>query len=275
MKQSEEQQQFNRRKNQKALAYTTGICGIILLLFIIIGWKTEPPAPPVVQDLLEINLGNDAEGFGEEQPLVKGEMGQNTEVPIPQPSMAREVPTDVIPDDNAQADAAPVIKPEKAVPKTTKQPNTVTTANVPKAAPKPKLVYNGPGSGTGNGATTDNGYTMQGNNPGGKGDAGSPTGNPDSYGNTPGGKVGGPRVIRGNRRIVSFPSFTGDLAKATIYADIKVAPSGIGTLIKLVKPSTSFNSGYANAISGYLRNIKFNTDDDDGLVTVQFNFNVQ
>ncbi len=274
---ADQQKEFTRIKNRKALAYTAGICAVILLLFILISWKDAPPAPPVAQDLLEINLGNDAEGFGEEQPLVKGEMGKNEETPVVQPNQVKEdVPTEVIPDENAASDAAPVRKPEKVIPKLKKEPNTVTTPApvTPKPAPKPKLVYNGPANGKGNNAATDNGYTMQGNKPGGKGDAGSPTGNPDSYGNTPGGKVGGPRVIRGNRRITSFPSFTGDLAKATIYAEIKVTANGSGTFIKLVKPSTSFNSGYANAISGYLRNIKFNAGDEESTVTVQFNFQV-
>ena len=67
------EQIFEVQKNRKAFTYTLIICGVILLLFIIISWKVQPPTPPVVQDLIEINLGNDEDGFGEIQPLIKGE----------------------------------------------------------------------------------------------------------------------------------------------------------------------------------------------------------
>jgi hypothetical protein len=228
-----------------------------------------------VEDLLEINIGNDDEGFGMEQPLIKGEMSPNTEAPTPQANyIPEDVESTVTPDDNAAPNAAPVRKAEKKVVVQKEAASKTPVLPTTKPVQKPKNVYNGPGSGSGNGADRDNGYTMQGNNKNGSGDAGSPSGNADSYGNTPGGKVGGPRVIRGNRKIISYPSFTGNLAKATIYADIKVSPTGAGTLIKLVRPSTSFSSGYATEIRGFLRNIKFNAADEDGVVTVQFNFNV-
>jgi hypothetical protein len=72
----------------------------------------------------------------------------------------------------------------------TNTPVAVVAPPAPKPQ-KPKLTYNGPGNGTGNGATEDNGYRNQGNKPGGTGDAGDPTGKPDSYGNTPVEKTGG------------------------------------------------------------------------------------
>ncbi len=58
----------------------------------------------------------------------------------------------------------------------------------------------------------------QGNKPGGKGDAGSPDGKPDSYGNNPGGRTGGsglrfPKVIE---ILLTYYIFMGDLPKATI-----------------------------------------------------------
>src|SRR5665647_615152 len=224
---------FEAEKNKKAFTYTIIICGILLILAFIITWPILQPPPPIItQDLLEINLGNNEEGFGGEQPLIKGERAPAREAAVqPQKAAAvKEEPAkDIQPDENAEADAAPITKPEKATPKTNniaKQPTTqpVKTNNPsPVVAPpapkpqKPKLTYNGPGNGTGNGATEDNGYRYQGNKPGGKGDAGDPTGKTDSYGNTPGGKSGGPRVI-GNRKIIKYYSFTGDMDKATVYA---------------------------------------------------------
>lgn len=268
---------FESEKNRKALIYTALICGLLLLMFILISWKDNPPAPPVVEDLLEINLGNNEEGFGEVQPLIKGERSPSQEATVvPTQTAAAQDNNEekVTPDDNAEPDAAPVNKPIKATPKVT-QPTTTTPVTIPAPKPqKPKITYNGPGSGGGNNATEDNGYKSQGNKPGATGDVGDPSGNKDSYGNTSGGKVGGPRVTSGNRKVIRYYSFTAELKKATIYAQIKVAPSGQGTFIKIVKPSTSFESSYADAISGYLRNMQFDKAADESIVTVQFNFTV-
>ena len=268
---------FESEKNRKALLYTAIICGMLLLMFVLISWKDVPPTAPVALDLIEINLGNNEEGFGEEQPLIKGERSPSQEeTVVPQQTAAApdESVDKVNPDDNAEADAAPVNKPVKTIPKVTKPAATAPVA-IPAPKPqKPKVTYNGPGTGGGNNATEDNGYKYQGNKPGGTGDAGDPTGNKDSYGNTPGGKVGGPKVTSGNRKVVRDYSFTAELKKATIYAQIKVAPSGIGSFIKIVKPSTSFDQAYANAISGYLRNMQFDKASDESIVTVQFNFTV-
>ncbi len=267
--------EFESQKNRKAFLYTATICGILLLLFILISWKVMPPSIPVVQDLIEINLGNNDNGFGEEQPLIKGERSPSQEAVImPKQSTPKEAVADKIePDENAEETAAPVNKPEK---KTTKVKTEVAPTPVKVPAPpkpqKPKVTYNGPGNGGGNNANEDNGYKSQGNNPNGKGDNGDPNGNKDSYGNTPGGKVGGPKVTRGNRKIVRYYSFTGELPKATIYAVIKVSAAGQGTFVRFDKGSTSTNPAYANEITKYLKNIQFDKAGDESNVTVQFNF---
>ena len=268
---------FESEKNKKAFIYTAIICGVLLLMFFLISWTVKPVTPPVVQDLIEINLGNNQDGFGDVQPLIKGERSPAKEEII-QPKHINAAPQTaeekVQPDDNAEENAAPVNKPVKSSPKvkTVTEPAPVVTP-VPKPQ-KPKVTYNGAGKGGGNNATEDNGYKYQGNTPGGKGDNGDPNGNKDSYGNTPGGKTGGPRIISGNRKIIRYYSFTGELPKATIYASIQVSPSGQGTLLRLVKPSTSFSSGYSTAISNYLRTMQFDKAGDESTVTVQFNFNV-
>ncbi len=270
---------FDKQRHKKALTYTAIICGALLLMFIFISWTVLPPSPAVVQDLMEINLGNNDEGFGEEQPLIKGPGKPEKEIAEqPQSSPAKEEVAEekITPDDNAEEAAAPVVKSVKKITPVKIASPTPTTAVLPAPKPKtPKLVYNGPGKQNGNNATQDNGYTMQGNNKNGKGDAGDPTGNKDSYGNTPGGKVGGPKVISGNRKVVRYYSFTGELAKATINAVIKVTPSGVGSFVRIGLGSTSFSRDYATAISGYLRTMQFDKADDESVVTVQFNFYVQ
>ncbi len=281
---------FEAEKNKKAFTYTALICGVLLLLAFFITWPILLPTAPVAQDLLEINLGNNEEGFGEEQPLIKGEMAPRQEQPAPQPQQAaatRDEPSrDVQPEDDAEEDAAPVTKVTKPSPKPTevvRQPVTqpvkatttpVVAAPVPKPQ-KPKITYNGPGNGTGNGATEDNGYRYQGNKPGGTGDAGDPSGKPDSYGKTPGGKVGGLRVSKGDRSIVNNYIFMADLPKATINAIIRVTPDGKGTYVSMDKGSTSSDSRYIDRIRSYLPNIQFSKSDHVSLVTVPFNFKVQ
>ena len=265
---------YDIERRKKALIYTASICGAILILFFIISWKVMPPSLSKVEDLIEINLGNYEEGFGEVQPLIKGERGESrARILTPVASYSKEDPGDkVTPDDNADEDAAPVNKPVKTTDKVKTQKPAEAVMAVPKPQ-KPKLTYDGPGKGTGNNNTEDNGYRYQGNKPGGTGDAGDPNGNKDSYGNSPGGRIGGGPLVRGNRKIVRHYAFTGDLKKATIYAIVRVSPAGVGTFVSFDKGSTSRSAEYASAISNYLRNIQFDKSTQESRVQVQFNFN--
>ena len=267
---------FESEKNRKALIYTIIVCAGLLLLFFIIKWKNVPPSIPIVQDLIEINLGNNEEGFGEKQPLIKGEMKPTPDEPVASQQAAapqQQKEEKVQPEDNAEPDAAPVTKTNKATVKP--KANTIPSPTPAPKPQKPKITYNGPGNGKGNNATEDNGYRYQGNNPNGKGDAGDPGGDKDSYGNTPGGKKGGPKIISGNRKIIRYYSFTGNLPKASIMASIKVSPAGTGSFMGFAKGSTSRNQEYATAISNYLRNMQFDKSPEESTVVVQFNFNYQ
>ena len=266
-------------RRKKALLYTAIICGGLLLIFILISWKSSPPPLPLQPpDEIEVNLGNNEEGFGEVQPLVKGERSPETETaPPPKTPIVKDIAEveKVTPDENAEDNAAPVAKAEKKIPKAKAVPTPAPVITPIPKPQKPKIVYTGPGKGNGNNPSQENGYTMQGNKSGGKGDAGDPKGDKDSYGNTPGGKIGGPRVINGNRKVIRYYSFTGDLPKATVNAIIKVSPAGTGSFSGFGKGSTATGRSYADAIVGYLRNMQFDKAADESVVTVQFNFNVQ
>ncbi len=268
---------FESQKNRKALTYTAIILAAILLITLLVSWKHAPLVPKITEEFIEINLGNDDEGYGEVQPLIKGEKSPSSESSTPQPASAvTNTQAEEYNTDNSDAESAPVAKPIKTTTKV-KTPSTVVTPTPPKPQ-TPKIPgYKGATGGTGNGATEDNGYTMQGNKPGGTGDAGSPSGKPDSYGNTPGGKTAGGslRVSKGDRTIVNNYIFMGELPRATINAVIKVSPAGRGTFVTFDKGSTSVDSKYANAIRGYLPNIEFNKSDHESVVTVPFNFRVQ
>lgn len=283
--------EFETVKRRKALIWTAAIITVLLLLAILWTWQNPEPPKPKMADLIEINLGNDEEGFGTEQPLIKGEMNQNAQPEqIPQaantPSQNNDVADDASNPDEKDNDAAAVTKPVTPTPKAeinkdASKPvsNTKPTAPVTNNVPKPQVPkvpgYKGPGNGGGNGADHDNYQYNQGNNPNGKGDLGKPNGNPDSYGNNPGGRVGGLRVSKGDRKIVNNYIFVGDLPKATINAIIRVSPDGRGTYVTNDKGSTSTDSRYVTAIRSYLPNIQFNKADHESIVTVPFVFKVQ
>jgi hypothetical protein len=280
---------FEAEKNRKAFLYTAIIIAVLLLIAIFYRWQLPQKPTEIAQDLIEINLGNFDEGMGDVQPLIKGDKApDNTPAEDNTAAASNDEPAKEQPvEENNDADAAPVTKPEKVVKTTTvaKNPTTAPTkinttpAVIP--APKPRTPkipgYQGNPGGTGNGATEDNGYKYQGNKPGGKGDAGDPNGNPDSYGKDKGGKVAGGslRVSKGDRRIVNNYIFMGDLPKATINAVIKVAPDGRGSFVTFDKGSTSTDQRYASAIRSYLPNIQFDKADHESIVTVPFNFRVQ
>ena len=276
-------------KNRKAFTYTAIIVAILLLLAIFITWPLIQPPLPLVQDLIEINLGNNEEGFGEVQPLIKGEMAPAQE-PSPQTQKAaaakQDAAEDIKPDENEDKDAAPVTKPEKVIPKTNKiakEPvttpvKTTNPASVTMPTPKPqkpKATYNGSGTGNGNGATENNGDTYQGKKTGGKGDAGDPSGKPDSYGNSPGGKSG-VTVVKGVRPLnLGQLRFEDDFNEnAKIYLDIRYNSSGVYISSSASKGTTTTNSSSIAIAKKRAGDLKFPPSADGGVTTILFNLKI-
>ncbi len=283
---------FESEKNRKALIYTAIICGILLLLAFIIRWQYQLPTPPVVQDLLEINLGNDKEGYGDIQPLIKGEMGSVEEASAStasQPVTANTEESAIQPEDNnMDNEAASVVKSEKISKNKPVSPTQANTKPVKSNTPpaivpptprpqKPLNTYKGTGNGGGNGAAEDNGYRYQGNKPGGTGDAGSPGGKPDSYGNTPGGKSG-VSVTRGVRPLnlgaLRFEDNFNENAK--VYLDVKYNSNGTVVSYTISKGTTTANTTIIGIAKRKAAELKFPSGDGDGGVsTILFNFKVQ
>ncbi len=279
---------FEAEKNKKALTYTIIICGILLALAFLITWPILQPTPPVVQDLLEINLGNDKEGLGDVQPLIKGEMGQTQEdyTPLQSAAPINNSESSVQPEDNNDAEAAAMTKTEKVksnkpaetkpLSKPAKNNNSTSVIASPKPQ-KPLATYKGPGNGMGNGASEDNGYRYQGNNPNGKGDAGSPSGKPDSYGNTPGGKSG-VSVTKGvrplNLGVLRFEDNFNENAK--VYLDVKYNSSGNVVSSSPSKGTTTANATIIGIAKRKAAELKFPANETDGgISTILFNFRVQ
>jgi hypothetical protein len=244
-------------ENKKALIYTTIICTVLLILFILIRWNTNPPPEIVIQDQIEINLGNEEEGFGQDQPLIKGSPTPEVEKSTPSPSTADDN-SNVTPDDNAEENAAVITKTEK---KTTKTNLPKVTTPTKTNNTKPKLTYQGPNTGkNGNNADVDNGFTSQGNNPKGAGDLGSPNGTP--------------KVIPINKAMLKNYKFEDELGSEKIYARIKVSTSGVGSFIKIEKKSTSFDAKYKNAIINCLPKIPFEAGSQANEAVIIFDFRV-
>lgn len=279
---------FEAEKNRKALTYTAIICTLILLIAIFYTWPLQIPPISKVQDLIEINLGNEKEGMGVVQPLVKGAPApEKQNMPAVDRSVAKtEAPARDLTTDEKDPDAAPLTKPVKQneaarLPKETPVKQKKATLAVPvinpnPTPPKPKIpLYKGGTGPGGNGATQDNGYKNQGYKPG-NGDAGSPDGKPDAYGKDPGGRTGsGPQVISGGRRIIRSYAFTASLDKATIYANIRVSPDGKGTYLGFARNSSTTSQAYANEIINHLSSIQFDKTDHESTVVVKFNFSIQ
>jgi hypothetical protein len=280
---------FEAEKNRKAITYTLLICGLFLIFAIFYTWPMIIPPTPTVTDLIDVNLGNEVEGMGTVQPLVKGERApDNQSVAAHQSARkVREEPSQNInADESNDKDAAPVVKSEKKnetakiinkepVKTASKTINPSPVVNPNPAPKKPKIpLYKG-GNGTGgNGATEDNGYRNQGYKPG-NGDAGSPNGSPDAYGNSPGGKSGF-SVIRGlsGRRPVHFPNMQGDFNEnAKVYVDIQVNGSGTVTSAVISRGTTTSNPSLRSTAIEKAKQLKFPSSQnplENG--TILFNF---
>lgn len=279
---------FEARKNQQAAMITAAFAGLLLLLMFLIKWQINLDIPPVADEGIEVNLGTSDIGLGKEQPLQPGDPAPQQQVvhAAPPPTKVTTSNAKDIEEDKNDKDAPAILKPttakneakeinkeNKQVVKTTKTEPVVTPA-----PPKPKAVLNrtigGTGTG-GNGADTYQKGTNEGM-AGGNGDQGKLNGNPNStnYEGNGGNGNGGPRITKGDRKIIRYYSFEGDLDRAVVYAEIKVSPDGIGQFMQIAKGSTTNTQAYKNAITEYLRNIRFDKSDHESVVTVQFNFRV-
>ena len=285
---------FESQKNLKASGYTLGICILLALLFFFISWTLPVQPPPVVEEGIEVNLGNSDQGLGTDQPYLPGKpSAQDHEkyTPPKQAVVEKEPVKDVETDDNNKEDApvvkkAPVTKPnatkipDKEVVKTparpVKQPETTPTP--PK--PRPKALMHGV-NGTGTGGNDADDYKPGSNQgiAGGHGDQGAPGGNPNSNNYTGGGTGNsGVAISRGlaGRRITGLPSFTDDFNEnAKVAVDIHVDASGTVTDASYQpRGSTTFDASMKAIALRKARQVKFNGGADESVGTIIFNFRV-
>ncbi len=291
-------QDFERQKNLQASLITGGIAGVIILILFLIKLEIPILFPPLPETAVEVelNLPPDLEGLpdgsgvgggGGGSPVQSaGPAGEYANQPL-EPSPPTEESKDIETDEKENTPA--VLKPVVTKPTATKTNTSVKTVEkkdtekpaVVPAPPKPKAqmgqTRGGTNSGGGGTSTTYEPGGGKGDGTGTGNGSGTGTGSGTGVGSGKGSGVGsgvGPKVTRGDRVIVKTYSFTGDLPKATIYADIRVSPDGIGSFLQFSRGSTSTSSEYRNAIIQYLRNIRFDRSDHESTVTVLFNFKV-
>lgn len=278
------------KQRSRAWAITGLFAAFMVLLMILVKWPL-PKIEHIAQEPeieVELNLPpepeaiDDGGGGGGNPVQAAGDPGV---APYSPPAPSEAEPSKSV-EDIDDKDATPVTKPSVTKPDAKTITNTSPTKNnVPVStppAPKPKAVMpNGKyTTGGGNGGNNANGYDIPGgsgtgngvgNGPGSGGGSGTGSGGGNGSGV---GSGNGSVKVHGDRKIVRYYSFTGELDKATIYANVLVSPEGVGKFVSIAKGSSSSSNEYKQAIIQYLQNIRFDKSDHESMLTVQFNFRV-
>ncbi|MES1198030.1 MAG: hypothetical protein ABUL41_02015 [Chitinophagaceae bacterium] len=282
---------FEAKKNQQATMITTGFAGLMVLLMFLVKWQLPVFERPIADSGIEVQLNLPDEP---ETRASGGGGGGNPVQAIAPAGIAPHVPPapgtkddakDI--EDDPDKTSPEIIKPDKPKPTATKiNENRSVVKTEPKpivetpAPPKPKAVVGKTLTGTGKGGGAAENYDRSGGSGNGSGvgtgnGTGGGSGNGSGGGNGTGTGVGnGPKVTNGDRKIVRYYSFQGDLDKAVIYGNISVSPEGIGKFVSIARGSSTSSNAYKEAIIQYLTNIRFDKSDHESMVTVQFNFRV-
>lgn len=280
---------------QKALGISIVAYTAIVVLLFLLQWTTPENPPDVLEEGIEVNLGNSETGLGDEVPMVPGPPAPDQELnasPPPSNTGGVQETADVDTDDS-DVDAPAVVKPNK--PSATKvikdkptvtnnntKPKTETATPVP-AKPKPKALYGGgaPGGTGGNNADSYNNVRNQGI-AGGTGDQGKPNGNPNSDSYTGNGGTGksGVNIRLAGRRLMNRVSFEDDFNEnGKVAVDIRVDREGkVVSATYQPRGSTTSNAKMKQIAIDKAKKLKFDANDnaaEEQIGTVVFNFVVQ
>ncbi len=283
---------FEREKNLKALAYTIVICGALFFLFFFLQWTLPQIPPPVVDDGIEVNLGNSETGLGDIAPQIPGtpSNADQTNVTPPRTAAAVAPKQNITAQENGDEEvnsSTKIVKPVeklKPVNNTTvvkKHNENIVAAPVPKPAVAKALYKGGPTNGNGgNNADSYNGIKNQGI-AGGKGDQGNPNGNPNSDSYTGNGGTGNSGVSIRNglegRRFTKYPSFEDNFNEnAKVAVDITVNATG-AVIDATINPrgTTTTNQNIRAIALKKAKQLKLNSGkDDEQTGTIVFAFKV-
>ena len=285
---------FESQKNIKASGYTLLICVLLLALLIFVSWNLPVETPPVVEDGIEVNLGNSDKGLGTDQPYLPGQPSaqDHEKYTPPKQAVVEKAPQkDVETDDNNKEDAPVVKKAVNPKPDAMKIPDKEEVKKAAKPVKKPeimqepkpqhaKAVFHGV-NGTGTGGNDADDYKPGGNQgiAGGHGDQGAPGGNPNSTNYTGGGRGNsGVAISRGlsGRHITGTPSFTDDFNEnAKVAIDVHVDANGNVTDADYQPRGSTTSDGNMKAIAlRKAKQVKFSSGSDESVGTLIFNFKV-
>lgn len=280
----------NQSTRNKALLYTTVFTIVILLLLFLLKWKLpefEKESPANAVDV-EVNWPPDPPAPFEEGGGGGGNEGasiaETGSASVTEPITGEQMNSkEVVEDPASTAAAVPssktTIKKSKAL--AVKGINTKPQKKIETPAPpRPKALMGKSNNGNGQGTGTFSDFERTGGRGNGWG-TGNGNGEGGGTGEGTGGGSGsgigtgvGPRVTKGDRKIVKTYAFEGDLNRATLYVNILVSPEGIGKFVSFAKGSTTTSASYRQAIIQYLEKMRFNAADQESMVTVQFNFRI-
>ncbi len=262
-----EQVNFERSKNVKALSYTLAICTLLLLFFLLTSLSQPVIPKPIIEEGIEVNLGNSDHGFGDEQPESIGE---------PAPSQATSTASTTPPEslDN-NGDEVINTPPKTAEPITTPKPAIVTPkAVVSPKPPSPKATFPGATATNGNNGTRNNNSKSQGDDFGNE-DKGKPNGNPNSSsynGNSFSGNNGlSIRSGLNGRKIKFTKKFEDDLDEnAIVFVDVTVDANGnVITATVNPKGTTTTNSKSRNVATKNVLSMKLTPGKDEDFGTIK------
>ncbi len=286
---------FESKKNIRALGFTVAVCSALALFLFLVSWTLPQVQAPSTDEGIEVNLGNSDQGSGDIAPAIPGEASATpatTFDPPPSEKSAAAEETKPVEEKNNDADATPIHTPDKPVNKPDHKKTETSVAHKRQKAvvpnptpvpPRPKAVYAGGRSSThgGNNADSYNGARNQGI-AGGHGDQGKPNGNPNSDSYTGNGGTGksGVQIRSGlqGRRVTRFPSFEDDFNEnAKVAVDVVVDKNGnVTSAVVNPRGTTTTSSSIRSIALRKAAQLKFNTGSTDQQTgTIVFDFKLR
>ncbi|MDQ6814122.1 MAG: hypothetical protein M3040_10310, partial [Bacteroidota bacterium] len=127
---------FEREKNIKAATYTSILCVLLFIIFFFVKWTLPQIAPPVMEEGIEVNLGNSDQGLGDVAPQIPGKPAAAKEEVYAPPARSNAAPPvaqqENLQGDENETDEAPVVN---------KDPKPVVRKTIPTPVPvKPKVI---------------------------------------------------------------------------------------------------------------------------------------
>lgn len=283
---------FEKEKNVKAGGYSILVLSIVIALLFIISWKTPWPPEPLLDEGIEVNLGNSETGFGDIPPMVPGDPAPEAGDPVASaPKSSPPAPEPVSSEEDNDDPEAVDLPHKQAVtsPKPKPVTNQTVTNNKPKplppapTPPKAKAQMGTYAGGTGTGGNNQDAFNNVRNQgiAGGTGDQGKANGNINSDNYTGNGGTGnsGVAITKGlkGRRITTFPSFEDDFNENNkIAMTLKVDENGkVLSAEYSTAGSTSSSTKLKEIAKRKALQLKFNAGESESIGTVVFNFRLK